>query len=78
MNINDNLRNILTRYSQIAHPTPRQHAAFELLFNWLWLSATVYGRTDCFGDFRIQGARRRYRWHVDDDELNALVWGWAA
>ena len=73
MTITDNLRNILTRYSQIAHPTPRQHAAFEFLWNWLWLSATVYGRTDCFGDFRIRSARTRYRWQRDDEELDRLL-----
>jgi hypothetical protein len=77
MTTTNRLRNILTRYSQIAHPTPRQHAAFEFLWNWLWLSATVYGRTDCFGDFRIRRARLRYAGEVSMERWMRL-WGIAA
>jgi len=69
MNIYDQLRNVLTRYSQIAEPTPREHAAFEFLWNWLWHAATVYGRTNCFADFRIQSARDRYVFQVQLEEL---------
>lgn len=60
MKITDKLRAVLGHYAQIQSPTPQQDAAFDLLWKWLWLSATVYGHTNCLHDFRVQGARSRY------------------